>query len=96
MSRGCGSFVKRRAIKEIVCKENLAIVVIQEVKKEFVNRVFIGSLWRSKFKDWVLLPSVSRSRGILMIWDVRCIQVLSSLTGDFSTSIEIKHLDGQI
>lgn len=73
--KACGLVVKRRSIKEIVYKENPNIVVFQEVKKEMVNKAMIGNLWRSKFKEWILLPSISRSGGILVIWDVRSVTV---------------------
>lgn len=64
--KGCKSLVKKKAIKEVVCKENLDIVVFQEVKAS-MNRVLISSLWQSKFKEWILLPSIGRSRVILLI-----------------------------
>ena len=77
--RGCGSYRKRRSIKEVISKEDPDIVVLQEVKKEIVDRRFVGSIWRSRFKEWLLLPSVGTSWGILMVWDSRRIKVTQNL-----------------
>ena len=88
--RGTGSYRKRRSIKEIICKEDPDIVVLQEVKKEFVDRRFVASVWRSRFKEWLLLPSIGRSGGILMMWDTRRVKITENLIGDFSISIRIR------
>ena len=85
--RGSGSSSKRRAIKKTICKANPDIVVLQETKKEEVNRSLVGSLWRSRFKEWLVLPAVGSAGGILIMWDVRRVKVLDSLLGDFSASI---------
>ena len=52
--RGSGSIAKRRAIKEVICKENPDIVVLQETKREVVDRRFVASAWKSLFKEWVV------------------------------------------
>ena len=49
--RGSGSSSKRRAIKETICKVNPNIIVFQKTKREEVSRSFVGSIWRSRFKE---------------------------------------------
>ena len=88
--RGNGSSDKRRSIKRLLCRVNPDLVVLQEVKREVVDRQLIGSLWKSRFKEWVLLPEVGRAGGILVMWDVRSVQVIDSLVGDFSVLILIE------
>ncbi|KAM6550152.1 hypothetical protein CsatB_021828 [Cannabis sativa] len=88
--RGSGDKEKRRAIKATLCKLNPDIRIIQEVKKEVVDRNFVGSIWRSRFKAWILLPSIGRLGGTLLIWDTRSITVLGSMIGEFSISVLIK------
>ena len=87
--RGSGSY-RKRSIKEVICKEDPDLVVLQEIKKENVDRLFVGSVWRSRFKEWLLLPSFGRSGGILLMWDTRRIKVIDNLIGDFSISICIE------
>ena len=81
--RGSGSYRKRRSIKEVICKEDPDLVVLQEIKKENVDIRFVGSVWRSRFKEWLLLPSIGRSGGILLMWDTRKIKVIDNLIGVF-------------
>ena len=88
--RGSGSSDKRRIVKRLLCRVNPDLVVLQEVKREVADRQLIGSLWKSRFKEWLLLPSVGRAGGILIIWDVRSVRVIDSLVGEFSVSIRIE------
>ena len=61
--------------------------MLQEVKREFIDRAFVRSVWRSRFKDWVVLPSIGRSGGILLMWDVRTVKIKEALVGEFSVSV---------
>ena len=85
--RGSGSPSKRRAIREVICKTNPDLVVLQETKREEVNRRLVGSLWRSRFKEWLVLPAEGTSGSILIMWDVRRVKVINSLLGEFSAFI---------
>lgn len=38
---------------------------------------------------WLLLPTVGRSGGILVMWDSRVMKVIDNLIGEFSVSIEV-------
>ena len=87
--RGNGSSIKRRAIKNVICKINPDLVVLQEVKRKLINRAFVASIWRSRFKEWVVLPAIGRSGGLLIIWDVRSVKIEEFLLGDFLTLEEI-------
>ena len=85
--RGGGSSLKRRAIKETICKANPDIIVLQETKREEVSKSFVGSIWRSRFKEWIVLPAIGTAGGILIMWDVRWVDIKDSLLGEFSASI---------
>ena len=88
--RGSRSADKRRSIKRLLCRVNPDLVVLQEVKRAVADRQLIGSLWKSRFKEWVLLLGIGKSGGILVIWDVRSVRVIDSLIGDFSVSVLIE------
>ena len=94
--RGSGSPSKRRAIKEIICKADPDIVVLQETKREEINRSFVGSIWRSRFKEWLVLPAIGSAGGILILWDVRRVTVIDTLVGEFSASILVEVDGGSI
>ena len=81
--RGSGSPCKRRAIKKTICKINPDLVVLQEVKREVIDRAFVAIIWRSRFQEWIVLPSIRRSGGILIVWDARCVKIKEAVVGDF-------------
>ena len=58
-------------MKEAICKANPDIVVLQEIKKEEVNRSLVKSIWRSRFKELLVFPAIGSAGGILIMWDVR-------------------------
>ena len=68
----------------MLCRVNLDLVVLQEVKREVADRHLIGSIWKSRFKEWVLLPAIGSAGGILIIWDVRSMRVIDSLIGNYN------------
>ncbi|XP_073291110.1 uncharacterized protein [Primulina huaijiensis] len=90
---GGGAARKRELIRKIIRKEKPDIVVILETKKQLIDRRFVASMWKSRFVDWVCLPSNGRSGGILVLWDPRVVGVTDNLIGEFSVSIEIEGSD---
>ena len=66
------------------------MVVLQEVKREEIDRAFVASIWRSRFKEWVVLPSIGRSGGVLIVWDVRSVKIKESVVGEFSISVSVE------
>lgn len=65
-------------------------MILQETKREVLEARMVGSLWRARFRNWVHLPSIGGSGGILVMWDVRTIQVIDNLVGSFTVSIKIE------
>ena len=87
---GSGSQTKRRVIKKVICRINPDLVVLQEVKRELIAQAFVASIWSSRFKEWVVLPAIGRSGGIVVIRDVRSSRIKESLIGDFSISVLVE------
>ncbi|XP_073051688.1 uncharacterized protein [Primulina eburnea] len=92
--RGGGAVRRRQLVRTIIRHEKPDIVVLLETKREKIDRKFVASVWKSRFVEWVCLPSVGSSGGILVLWDPREIIVLNNLIGEFSVSIEIKQNEG--
>lgn len=59
--RGGGSGRRRALVRVVLCKEWPNIVLLQEIKRDVVNRRFIASLWKVRFVEWMLLPAIDRS-----------------------------------
>ena len=77
-------------IKEYLNRINPDLVMLQETKEEEMDNRRIRSLWKARFRNWVVLPSIGRAGGIIIMWDRRKTEVIDSLVGEFSVSIKIK------
>ncbi|ONH99726.1 hypothetical protein PRUPE_6G046000 [Prunus persica] len=65
--RGLGSRRKRLVLKEQLVWLRPEIVILQETKKQAIDRRLVASVWGSRFRDWVCVPSTGRSGGIVII-----------------------------
>ena len=93
--RGVESQRKRGIITEYLNKINPDIVVLQETKKESLDERWVRSLWKARFRNLVALPSMGRAGGIIVMWDRRRTEVIDSLVGEFTVSIQIKDDKGE-
>jgi hypothetical protein len=80
--RGLGSKVKRRKIRELVRKEKIDFLAIQETKMEVIPDAMVFSLWGHSDCCWCFLPSVGNSGGILSIWNKVLASLVFSFIGD--------------
>jgi exonuclease III len=55
--RGLGGLVKRRKIRELIKKQNIQFLAIQETKLEAISDKLCYSLWGSNDCDWSFRPS---------------------------------------
>ncbi|KAK7272942.1 hypothetical protein RIF29_13987 [Crotalaria pallida] len=67
-SRGLGSRIKRKDVVDLVRKNNVDFLAIQESKIEEVDSRCCASLWNDADFDWDFVPSSCRSGGIISIW----------------------------
>ncbi|XP_019451799.1 PREDICTED: uncharacterized protein LOC109353895 [Lupinus angustifolius] len=79
--RGLGSGIKRRGIRELVVKNGVDFLAIQETKMEVVDDKLCFSVWGNQHCNWDFIPSVGRSGGILSIWDDLKFSRLSTVRG---------------
>jgi hypothetical protein len=66
--RGLGGLVKRRKIRELIHKQNIQFLAVQETKLEAISDNLCYSLWGSNDCDWSFRPSEGNIGGILSIW----------------------------
>jgi hypothetical protein len=66
--RGLGGGVKRRYIKNLIHSEQVDFMALQETKVEVISDSLCCGLWGGRDCDWVFLPSVGNSGGILSMW----------------------------
>ncbi|KAK7256100.1 hypothetical protein RIF29_29534 [Crotalaria pallida] len=66
-----GSFlqrVKKKAIADVVRKNGIYFLVVQEKKMEVVDRSSCSRLWSDDDFDWDFVPSTGRSGGLISMW----------------------------
>jgi exonuclease III len=66
--RGLNSSVRQDSVKELVDSSQVDVVCLQETKMQIITRRTILSMLRADFSDYVYLPSVGASGGILIAW----------------------------
>ncbi|GKV48319.1 hypothetical protein SLEP1_g55143 [Rubroshorea leprosula] len=71
---GMGGIGKKRQIREIMMKEKVDFIAIQETKLVTVDRKICRIIWGTDDFDWVAKPSVGRSGGLLCIWNAKVLK----------------------
>ncbi|WJX47013.1 hypothetical protein P8452_33752 [Trifolium repens] len=80
--RGLGGAVKRNSIKELLRKEKVQFLAVQETKMESLSDEFCYGLWGGEDCQWVYLPSVGNSGGLLSIWCKSSASLIFSFVGE--------------
>lgn len=66
--RGLGNPAKRRVIRDLVTREQVECLCIQETKIQSIDNRLCAQLWGDAEFDWQFQPAVSRAGGLLCIW----------------------------
>ena len=67
--KGLKDPTKRIALKKSIKNHHSDVVMIQKLKMESFDALFIKSIWSSKEIIWEFVESVGASGGILTMWD---------------------------
>lgn len=86
--RGIGARLKRAVVKDLLCRANPDIVILQETKLDSIDRRLVKSIWSSKRIGWMALDAQGSAGGILLMWREDRVTIKDSLLGRFSVSIE--------
>ncbi|KAL8522425.1 hypothetical protein ACS0TY_012537 [Phlomoides rotata] len=67
-TRGSNSYRKRKEIKELIRRNKVDIVCLQESKKKVVTKNLCESIWPDKDFNWIYSGSKGASGGLITIW----------------------------
>lgn len=67
--RGVGSRVKRKEVQDLVRKNKIDLVCIQESKLDEVNENVCRLIWGNNICGWAARESQGRSGGLITLWD---------------------------
>jgi len=79
---GLGGRVKKNKICELVRRNNIDFLALQETKMVEVTPSLCFSIWGNDDCDWVFRASEGSSGGILSIWRKSCATLVDSFCGD--------------
>lgn len=86
--RGLGGAGKKRHIRDLVMKERVDFLVIQETKMGVISRKICSSLWGSEEFNWVAKDSMGMSGGLLCIWNSKMLNKIKVIKGENFIGIE--------
>jgi len=88
--RGLNCPVKRGDVKWVLRRFACDVAILQETKMEEIGRDVVVSLWGRRRVQWLFLPSVGRSGGIIIMWDPQVLEIEDSRIGRFSVCCKFK------
>lgn len=74
--RGLGNRIKWRAIRDLIVREKIEMVLLQETKVQEVEHSLCNSLWGDSSCDWRMSPAVNSAGGLLCIWNKDAFELL--------------------
>ena len=93
--RGLNAVRKWDSIKNKVLNTNCDIICFQETKKETMDQAFVRKILPPTFDDFLFVPSVGASGGLLVAWKSTLFIASIKLTCGFALATEFtsKHSD---
>ena len=93
--RGLNSVARRNVVRSLVVSTKIDIVCLQETKMVAISREIILSMLGSDFdNNYICLPSVGASGGILIAWRSRLGAIQASRKDNHSASVQFCSASG--
>ncbi|GKV47213.1 hypothetical protein SLEP1_g54131 [Rubroshorea leprosula] len=82
VDHGAGSNGKRKAVRDVVIREKVEFLSIQESKLEVVDFQICRALWGAENFEWVAQPSKGMAGGLICIWNADLLVKNRTIEGD--------------
>jgi exonuclease III len=92
--RGLNGTVRQDVVRGLIVSSRIDVVCLQETKMEEVTRVTVLQMLGPKFSNYIFLPLVGASRGILVAWRDCLGSPGSSRTDGHSVSVQFCPVEG--
>ncbi|RVW91343.1 hypothetical protein CK203_035391 [Vitis vinifera] len=89
-TRVIDSIKKRWVVKDCLCLENPDAVLLQETKREFCHKRFVGSVWKVRNKQWAVLLASGALGGVEIFWDALKFKCLEVVLGSISVTVKLE------
>jgi len=90
--RGLNSWARRTAVRDIIVLEHVSVVCLQETKVAAFSVTMLNELLGPDF-DYVFLPSVGVSGGVLIGWRRNRWRLSHQSLGTFSVTVRLTPVD---
>jgi exonuclease III len=80
--RGLGGRIKKSRVCDLIFKNHIDFLAVQETKMESVTDKLCHSIWGSEDCSWAVCPSVGNSGGMLSIWRKSSSTLIFSFVGE--------------
>lgn len=84
---------KRLRIKNLLLEWKVDIVYLQETKMKIISISIVRSLRSCFCVDWVFLPSVAASGGVLVMWDRRVVDKMKEFIREHTVACSFRNVE---
>jgi len=86
--RGLGGKIKRKYISELIKKQQVGFICLQETKCEQISKEKSYQMWGSNEIDWIEVGAVNNGGGIITMWKKDCFELKGFRSGNNFSIIE--------
>ena len=90
--RGVNNPNKRNVIRNFIRSQRVDLVCLQETKIQELSPVVARSLGVGRMAAWRAVEAEGTTRGILVFWDTRKLELVESEIGEFSITCMFKNV----
>ena len=83
---------KKKVIQALIRSQMVHLFCLQETKIQAMSEGVVSTLGTGRFLDWDALDAYGSTRGILICWDKRTLDVLEMEVGHFSISCRLRNV----
>lgn len=90
--RGLGGVSRRMVVKELIRRQKLQIVMLQETKLNEVSDATVKQIWGKRDVKWAAVDATGSAGGLLTLWGPCSISVITSWEEEFSLSLLVEDM----
>ena len=91
--RGVNNLEKRKVIKQFIRDQQVDLVCLQETKIQEMTLRMARSLGAGRFSYWGTVDTTGTTKGIMLFWDKRILEVIEMMSGIFSVSCLFRNVE---
>jgi len=86
--RGLGGRIKRKYVSDLIKKQQVGFICLQETKCEHISKERCYQIWGSNEIDWIEIGAVNNGGGIITMWKKGCFELIRYKSGNNFSIVE--------